>query len=114
MSQKEPSVLYEALQRECVDNRLYFEDDKDEKSQKLYRGFIRLEEQVLNLLPLLDEVRKVAPNYDFKNVPANGYRSFLKAADKFSSLSLKICENIRGSRSSLFFQKARFMKWVFF
>ena len=110
MSQEESRILYETLQTECAANKLYFESLKDEKAQKLYVGFIGLEEQILNLLPLLEELRKAAPSYDFKNVAANGYRSFVKAADKFSSLSLKICKNIHSNRTSLFFQKAHYAK----
>jgi len=110
MSRDEHISLYGTLQSECCDNKLYFVNQKDDKSQRLYVGFIGLEEQILNLLPLLNELRQAAPDYDFKNVQANGYRSFTKVADRLASLSLKICKNIHVNRTSLFFQKAHYGK----
>lgn len=110
MSSVATTSIYETLLQVCANNKLYFENYKDDKSRKLYAGFVALEEQIENLLPLLDEFRIAAPAYDFKYVPANGYRSYLIAVDKFSNVCLKISQNIRLSRTSLFFQKAHYVK----
>ena len=110
MSDNEHVALYEMLRAESCDNAQYFDSQADETSRKLHAGFIGLEEQILYLLPLLNELREVAPKYDFRNVPANGYRSFIKAADNFSRLSLKICKSVHANRTSLFFQKSHYAK----
>lgn len=102
--------IYEVLLNVCVNNKIYFENYKDEKSRRLSAGFIALEEQIENLLPLLNEFRDAAPSYDFRCVPANGYRSYIIAADRFSNICLKISQTVRMNRTSLFFQKAHYIK----
>lgn len=106
--------LYESLLNLCIDNKQYFYPLNDSKSQKLYNAFEALEEQIENFLPLLNDFRNTAPTYDFKSVPANGYRSFITAVDKLSNTCLKTCQSVCDHRGSLFFQRLHYIKWVYF
>ncbi|XP_065213138.1 hormone-sensitive lipase isoform X2 [Planococcus citri] len=104
--------LYESLLKSCVDNKQYFYPLHDSKSQKLYNAFEALEEQIENFLPILNDFRSTAPDYDFKSTPSNGYRSFITAVDKLSSACSKTCKSISDHRSSLFFQKLHYAKEI--
>lgn len=103
-------ILYKTLLQTCIENKEYFDRCKDEKSRKLCAAFVSLEEQIENLLPLLDEFRNTASLYDFRNVPANGYRSFILITDKMASICVTIARNVKMNRKSLFFQKTHYIK----
>lgn len=114
VSETDSSItLYNSLLDLCLDNKQFFHNLNDTKSQKLYSAFVTLEEQIENLLPLLNDFRIVASTYDFKSVQANGYRSFIAAVDKLSGISKKICQNVCDNRNSLFFQRLHYVKYVF-
>lgn len=103
-------ILYKTLLQTCTENKEHFERCKDEKSRKLCSAFVSLEEQVVNILPLLDEFRSAAPLYDFRTVPANGYRSFVQTVDKMAGICVTIARNVNVNRKSLFFQKTHYIK----
>lgn len=103
-------ILYKTLLQSCIENKEYFDRCKDEKSRKLCTAFVSLEEQIVNILPLLNEFRNSAPLYDFRNVPANGYRSFIQVVDKMASICVTISKNVNVNRKSLFFQKTHYIK----
>lgn len=102
--------VYVTLLKVCTNNEEYFEELKDEKSRRMSAAFVALKAEIESLLPLLNEFRNAAPSYDFKNVPANGYRSYIIAADKFSNVCLRISQNVWSNRNSLFFKKAFHIK----
>lgn len=104
--------VYVTLLKVCTNNEEYFEELKDEKSRRMSAAFVALKAEIESLLPLLNEFRNAAPSYDFKNVPANGYRSYIIAADKFSNVCLRISQNVWSNRNSLFFKKAFHIKEI--
>lgn len=105
--------LYESLLNLCLDNKQFFHNLNDTKSQKLYNAFVSLEEQIENILPLLHDFRAIAPAYDFKSVRENGYRSFVTIVDKLSCITIKICQHVCDYRNSLFFQRLHYVKLVY-
>lgn len=103
--------MYSALEDLCLNNQEYFKKyDEDENSQRLYLGFQVILDQIKVLKQLLKEFRPIVAEYDYPDIPANGYRSFIIITDSFVVLCTKICKAICINRGSLFFKKSRFAK----
>ncbi|XP_075976772.1 hormone-sensitive lipase isoform X2 [Anticarsia gemmatalis] len=106
-------AMYEALKDSCQNNATYFQPDDSENGQRLYQGFMTLIDHVDTVWPLVDHVRKVAPQYDFDAVsPGNGYRSFVSVVDSCVLHGLKLSRQVNTSRDALLFRKGHFVKEI--
>ncbi|XP_022826508.1 hormone-sensitive lipase [Spodoptera litura] len=106
-------AMYEALKDSCQNNATYFQPDDSENGQRLYQGFMTLMDHVDTVWPLVDHVRKVAPQYDFDSKsPGNGYRSFVSVVDSCVLHGLKLSRQVNTSRDALLFRKGHFVKEI--
>ncbi|CAB3247179.1 unnamed protein product [Arctia plantaginis] len=106
-------AMYEALKDSCQNNATYFQPDDSENGQRLYQGFMTLMDHVDTVWPLVDHVRKVAPQYDFDaKSPGNGYRSFVSVVDSCVLHGLKLSRQVNTSRDALLFRKGHFVKEI--
>lgn len=104
-------AMYKVLKDLCLLNADYFRSDESSLGKKLCESLETLHNQVVSVCPIVDEIRKVAPYYDFNhNTPGNGYRSFVTVVDAFILFGEKICQQICKNRSSYFFRKATYLK----
>ncbi|XP_037293343.1 hormone-sensitive lipase isoform X2 [Manduca sexta] len=106
-------AMYEALKDSCQNNATYFQPDDSENGQRLYQGFMTLLDHIDTVWPLVDHVRKVAPQYDFDaKSPGNGYRSFVSVVDSCVLYGLKLSRQVSTGRDALLFRKGHFVKEV--
>nr|XP_037873125.1 hormone-sensitive lipase isoform X2 [Bombyx mori] len=106
-------AMYEALKDSCQNNATFFKPDDTENGQRLYQGFMTLSDHIETVWPLVDHVRKVAPQYDFDTKsPGNGYRSFVSVVDSCVLYSLKLSRQVSTGREALLFRKSHFVKEI--
>lgn len=104
-------AMYKVLKDLCLRNAEYFRSDESAIGKKLCDSLEKLHNQVVSICPIVDEIRKAAPHYDFnQNTPGNGYRSFVTVTDAFILFGEKICQQIWKNKSSYFFRKATYLK----
>ncbi|XP_013192288.2 hormone-sensitive lipase [Amyelois transitella] len=106
-------AMYEALKDSCQNNAKYFQPDDSENGQRLYQGFMTLIDHIDTVWPLVDHVRRVAPQYDFdEKSPGNGYRSFVSVVDSCVLHGLKLSRQVCTGRDALLFRKGYFVKEI--
>lgn len=104
-------AMYDVLKDLCLNNADYFKPDESPLGKKLCDSFTSLHSNVVAIYPVVDELRKVAPLYDFdQNTPGNGYRSFVTIVDAFILYGEKVCQQILKNRSSYFFRKNTYLR----
>lgn len=104
-------TTYEVLKELCLNNVEYFKSDETQVGIKLLESLQSLHNNVVSIFPLVDEIRKAAPHYDFdKSTPGNGYRSFVTTVDAFISFGEKLCQQISKNRTSYFFRKSNYLR----
>lgn len=103
--------MMETLVTLCTENGEAFRSDDSESGQRLSAAFFAMTDHINTLSPLVDEIRAVAPKYDFdENTPGNGYRSFVNIVDTFIIHGLKLAREVGSSKNNIFFRKAVYMK----
>lgn len=103
--------MYNELKRLCINNADDFRNDETEIGKKLCAALETLHNEVVNIYPVVEEIREVAPHYDFnQNTPGNGYRSFVTVVDAFILFGDKICQQISKNKTSYFFRKSTYLK----
>ncbi|XP_061718416.1 hormone-sensitive lipase [Cydia pomonella] len=106
-------AMYEALKDSCQNNATFFQPDDSENGQRLYQGFMTLIDHIDTVWPLVDHVRKVAPQYDFDATsPGNGYRSFVSVVDSCVLHGLKLSRQVCTGRDALLFRKGYFVREI--
>lgn len=104
-------AMYQAVRDLSLNNAEYFQSDDSENGQRLRAALIALVDHVIIATPLVEHVRKVAPQYDFDaKTPANGYRSFVAVVDVSILHCVKLNRQIIDSRDSFLFRKGHFMR----
>jgi hormone-sensitive lipase len=104
-------AMYQVLKDLCMNNAQFFQQDESENGQRLHAGFLALIDQVNIITPMVDEVRKVAPKFDFdENTPGNGYRSFVSVVDVCVQHGVKLSRVVCDSRESFLFRKSFYMR----
>lgn len=104
-------AMYQVLKDLCLNNAQFFRQDESENGQRLHAGFLALIDQVDVITPMVDEVRKVAPKFDFdENTPGNGYRSFVAVVDLCVQHGVKLSRLVCDSRESFLFRKSFYMR----
>lgn len=103
--------MMEALVTLSKENGEHFRNDDSESGQRLSAAFFAVTDHISTLSPLVDEIRAVAPKYDFdENTPGNGYRSFVDIVDTFVIHGMKLAREVAASKNNIFFRKAVYMK----
>lgn len=106
-------AMYQVLKDLCMNNAQYFQQDETENGQRLHAGFLVLIDQVDMITPMVDEVRNVAPQFDFdEDTPGNGYRSFVSVVDMCVQHGVKLSRLVCDSRDSFLFRKSFYMREV--
>ncbi|KDR22472.1 hormone-sensitive lipase isoform X2 [Zootermopsis nevadensis] len=106
-------AMYRVLKDLCTNNAQFFQQDESESGQRLNAGFLALIDQVDMIIPMVDDVRKIAPLYDFdEGTPGNGYRSFVSVIDKCVQHGVKLSRLVCDSRDSFLFRKTFYMREV--
>lgn len=104
-------AMYRVLKDLCVNNAQFFQQDESESGQRLNAGFLAIVDQVDIITPVVDEVRKVAPQFDFdENTLGNGYRSFVSVVDMCVQHGVKLSRLVCDSRDSFLFRKTFYMR----
>lgn len=104
-------AMYDVLKELCQNNADHFKNDDTSSGKKLEACFKTLHDNVESIFPLVDEIRKAAPSYDFdRDTPGNGYRSFVTVTDAFVVYGVKICQQISTNRSSYFFRRGTYLR----
>jgi hormone-sensitive lipase len=104
-------AMYQVLKDLCMNNAEFFHGDESENGQRLHAGFLALIDQVDMITPVVDEVRKVGPKFDFDgDVPGNGYRSFVAVVDVCVQHGVKLSRLVCDSRESFLFRKSFYMR----
>ncbi|XP_049949475.1 hormone-sensitive lipase isoform X3 [Schistocerca serialis cubense] len=107
------NVMYQALSELCKNNAAFFQHDDTESGQRLYAGFLAVMDHVEVVGPLVEKVRKVAPQYDLDvRTPGNGYRSFVVMVDSCVTHCMKLNKEICSSRDSILFRKSAYVRKV--
>ncbi|XP_067012042.2 hormone-sensitive lipase isoform X2 [Anabrus simplex] len=106
-------AMYQALKDLCLNNAEYFQPDDSESGQRLHAGFLAVIDHVDTVAPLVDEVRRVAPSFDFdEKSPGNGYRSFVAVVDMCVVHGVKLSRQVVDNRDSFLFRKSFYMREV--
>ncbi|XP_046663847.1 hormone-sensitive lipase-like [Homalodisca vitripennis] len=106
-------AMYDVLKELCLNNVEYFKSDESTIGKKFCESFKALHNNVVSIYPIVDEIRKVAPYYDFnQNTQGNGYRSFVTVVDAFILYGEKTCQQICKNRNSYFFRKGTYLREV--
>lgn len=106
-------AMYDVLKELCLNNADHFKNDDSVSGRKLEACFKTLHDNIESIFPLVDEIRKAAPSYDFdSDTPGNGYRSFITVVDAFIVYGVKICRQISINRGSYFFRKGAYLREV--
>jgi hormone-sensitive lipase len=104
-------AMYKVLKDLCINNAQFFQQDETENGQRLHAGFLALIDQVDMIIPKVDEVRNIAPQFDFdEDTPGNGYRSFVSAVDMCVQHGVKLNRLVCDSRDSFLFRKSFYMR----
>jgi hormone-sensitive lipase len=104
-------AMYKVLKDLSMNNAQFFQQDESESGQRLHAGFLALIDQVNMITPMMHEVRKVAPQFDFdEDTPANGYRSFVYVVDMCVQHGVKLSRLVCDSRDSFLFRKSFYMR----
>jgi hormone-sensitive lipase len=105
--------VMDALISLCESNAEVFRLDDSESGQRLSAAFYAMTDHISTLRPLIEQVRAVAPSYDFdSNTPGNGYRSFVTIVDSFIIHGMGLARKVEASKKNIFFRKTIFMKEV--
>lgn len=104
-------AMYQVLKDLCMNNAQFFQQDETENGQRLHAGFLAIIDQVDMIIPMVDEVRNIAPQFDFdEDTPGNGYRSFVSAVDMCVQHGVKLSRLVCDSRDSFLFRKSFYMR----
>jgi hormone-sensitive lipase len=94
-----------------MNNAQFFQQDETENGQRLHAGFLAIIDQVDVIIPMVDEVRNIAPQFDLdEDTPGNGYRSFVLAVDMCVQHGVKLSRLVCDSRDSFLFRKSFYMR----
>lgn len=104
-------AMYHVLKDLCINNAQFFQEDESESGQRLSAGFLAVVDQVVMITPLVDEVRKVASQFDFdEDTPGNGYRSLVSVVDMCVQHGVKLSRLVYVNRYSFLFRKTFYMR----
>ncbi|KAK7865290.1 hypothetical protein R5R35_012585 [Gryllus longicercus] len=105
--------MYQMLKDLCQNNAEHFRGDDTENGQRLHAGFLAIIDHVNTVTPLVEEIRSIAPYFDFdETTPGNGYRSFVVVVDKCIQHGIKLCRQVIDGRDSFLFRKGTYMREV--
>jgi hormone-sensitive lipase len=106
----ETPLQWGTLRELCCANVEYFASHQDDDGVRIKAAFQAILDHLDKLQSLYREIAKFAPDFDFEDTPANGYRSFLSLVDKSIVYSSQVCQQIYNHKNSMLFRKSYYMK----
>ncbi|XP_055606263.1 hormone-sensitive lipase [Uranotaenia lowii] len=107
------NYLFETLIELCRNNIKYFENDDSESGPRIHGAFVGIIDHVETAKPLVKEVSSFVHEYDFsKDVPGNGFRSFLYVMECCLKTTLKLARYVMENRGTMLFRKSLYAKEV--
>lgn len=90
----------------CSNNAEYFAKDNTENGQRLFISFSAMNEAIDQMWPKIVYIQGRVDEFDFdKDIPGNGYRSYLLVIKKAVELCIAINEKVFQKRDSVLFRK---------
>ncbi|KAF5308879.1 hypothetical protein FQR65_LT00579 [Abscondita terminalis] len=106
-------INFETLQTLCENNINFFSGDSSENGQRLCTSFRTINEVTDKIRAVVEDVRKVAGNYNYdNNILANGYYSYIAIINSAILQAIQLNKKVCLRRSNILFRKSAYSKEI--